>query len=69
MHKERVWAAILIVAIMVGLQWTHWMGSSIEPTAFGLPLQYWYFVAYAVASVIALWGVFKLVWPQSDRDW
>lgn len=67
MDRTRVTAASVIVLVMLALQWTGWLGSAIEPVVAGIPIQFSYFLAYAALSVIALWGVFRLVWPR-DND-
>lgn len=64
----RMLAAGAIVLAMVALQWTDWMGSSVEPVILGIPVQFSYFIGYAGLSVIALWGVFRLIWPPDPSE-
>ncbi len=65
--RRRVLASGVIVLVMVALQWTGWLGSAVEPIVLGMPIQFLYFLGYAALSVIAIWGVFRLIWP-AQRD-
>jgi hypothetical protein len=63
--RIRATAASVIVLAMLALQWTGWMGSTIEPVVAGIPIQFSYFLAYAALSTVALWGVVRLIWPRT----
>lgn len=68
MERKRVLAAGLIVLVMLALQWPLWLGSAVEPIVFGMPVQFAYFLGYAALSSLAIWAVFRLIWPaKSDR--
>lgn len=71
MNGTRVVTASVIALVMVLLQWlvplqwnTTTAGASLV-SAF--PAQLAFFAGYGVLSMLALWGVFRLVWPSSDE--
>lgn len=73
MNRSRILFASVIVLAMVALQWivpiiwSQAPASAAEAVAFGMPAQLSFYLWYGAAAMLALWVVFRLVWPSSDR--
>ncbi|SNR75146.1 hypothetical protein SAMN06265360_11776 [Haloechinothrix alba] len=67
MNRTRLVIAGAIVIVMLALQWIGWIGSTAEPVILGIPIQFAYFIAYAALSAVAVWAIFRLVWPARHK--
>lgn len=69
MSGNRAWAASAIVLVMVALQWIGpiLLRPVAEPVVLGVPTQLTAYFFYGVISLVALWAVFRLVWPSTDE--
>lgn len=67
MNGTRVVTASVIAVVMVLLQWLVPLKWNTTTAVFAFPVQLAFFAGYGVLSMLALWGVFRLVWPSSDE--
>lgn len=67
MSRTHLIIASAIVIVMLAMQWIVPIGEAIEPIILGMPVQFALFIAYAALAALAVWVIFRLVWPQDHE--
>lgn len=68
LQRQKGKIIILVTSVMVLLMFHVWLPQSAEPSFLGMPLHFYYMVAYGLLSVGSTALIFELVWPREDPD-